>query len=115
MKYIFLFYVIALLGCAATTETLLEEAKKCVDDAAVANSVQSDTGIVIDATDEQRDQCWERVNRRVEAQEKRQQERAEGKCPKGQVAWCDRRYGPDNCGCVDRWRAIEALRREGIL
>jgi len=68
--------VIFLTGCAVPTTQLLTEARDCVDQAAITNSVQSDSGIVVDATKEQRQVCWAPVNVRQDAIEKREKRRA---------------------------------------
>ena len=97
-------FVVLLLfaGCAhvphVPTEQLLAEAKKCVDQAAIENSLQSEMGIVVEATQEQHDACWLVINDRIESERKRELKERQP-CPRGTTEWCGGGFGRGNCEC----------------
>ncbi len=71
------------MGCAATMDELIQEAKECV-------ATYTDTnGIVRHAPDEYRTQCWEAVNRRQDIIERREALKPDerGNCPTGLVVF----------------------------
>ena len=121
MKHIpLLLSVIFLTGCATTSlEERTEEARNCVKQKGIENSVQSTSGLVVEATQEQRDRCWLSVNKKLDAITKREKQReaAEAaKCPRGTTKWCNKRgAGSERCGCArneDVRRALDRLGRE---
>ena len=99
-----LFAVIILASCAASTDTLIAEANNCI-----ATSI-NESGIVGQPSDEQGDLCWAAVNRRMDAEERREKDRKlQAQCPNGRVAWCAARFADDRCSCVSRQSVREAL------
>jgi len=59
MRHIPVIFAVLLAGCVTNNlERLSAEAKECVRQEAIANSVTSDDGVVVDATAEQRTGCW---------------------------------------------------------
>ncbi len=108
-KILTLFAVILLAGCAAQIETLMADAKECV-----ANSI-NERGIIGQPSEERRALCWAEVNKRMEADARREKNRrSEGQCTNGFVAWCDRRFGDNRCSCVSQQRVRDALSRAGM-
>ncbi len=113
MKHIpLLLSVILLTGCAASLTERTEEARECVKQRGIENAVQSDSGLVMEATQEQRNGCWLSVNRKLAAIAKREAEleAAEaGKCPRGTTKWCSVRIKDERCSCVSNWEIRRAL------
>ena len=112
MKHIpLLLSVILLTGCATTSlEERTEEARECVKQAAITNSIQSDSGIVTAATAEQRANCWVDVNKRLEAQAKSEETR------KAIRQCCTDRFGKPimgRCKCISREEVQEIFKRAG--
>lgn len=77
---------VVLTSCAPSTEVLIQEAHKC--------SAENGTD------------CWDEVNKRIEAERRREVERAkELKCDFGMVPYCDSRHKGTRmeCVCVYVW------------
>ena len=95
MKYILLFL---LVGCAASTETLITEANECVE------NYISPTGVMGKPTDKDRQECWSDVNARIESEAKREAKREAERplsCPLGYVLVCKTYSRTDKeCGCM---------------
>ena len=95
MKYILL---LLLVGCAASTETLITEANECVE------NYISPKGVMGKPTDEDRTACWSDVNARVESEAKREARKKAQQplsCPLGYVVFCKTRSRTDkDCGCM---------------
>lgn len=110
MRHILAFFAVILLAsCAASTNTLIAEANYCV-----ANSI-NDMGIIGQPSEDQYVLCWADVNRRMDADEKREKERQSRlQCSNGLVAWCDNRFGDGRCSCVSRQGVREANRGTGM-
>ena len=110
MKHILAIFAVTLLAsCAASTNTLIVEANACV-----ATSI-NDRGIIGQPSDEQHALCWADVNRRMDADERREKERqSRPRCSNGSVAWCDDRFGDKRCSCVSRRGVREAHARTGM-
>ncbi len=73
MKALSILSLFLLIGCAASTQDLIEQAHFTGD--------------------------WSLVNKRIEAEERRKAER-EPSCPRGTTGWCEIRLGDKRCGCV---------------
>jgi len=58
-----------MVGCAAPTEQLMQEAKECV-----ASHI-SDTGVMGKPTDEDTKECWADVNARLDAEARREKKK----------------------------------------
>ena len=102
--------VIFLAGCAASLAEIKEEARECVKQAAITNSIQSDSGIVTAATAEQRANCWVDVNKKLEAQAKSEERR------KAIRQCCTDRFGKPimgRCKCISREEVREIFKRAG--
>ncbi len=95
MKYILL---LLLVGCAASTETLITEANECV------KNYISPTGVMGKPTDEDTQECWSDVNSRIESETKRAAKREAERplsCPLGYVLVCKTYSRTDkDCGCM---------------
>ncbi|KKL73664.1 hypothetical protein LCGC14_2072650 [marine sediment metagenome] len=67
MRHIPVIFAVLLAGCVTNNlERLSAEAKECVRQEAIANSVTSADGVDVDATAEQRTGCWAAWNDRSE-------------------------------------------------
>lgn len=95
-----LILVIGVVGCSASTEEMIAEAKECVAHA---------PGIVGQATEEQREACWAAVNKRIEMKAKKAEKERSGRCAPGYTKWCVNH----NCGCITDSEMREALRGLG--
>ncbi len=73
VKTLSIFSLFLLLGCAPSTQDLIEQAHFTGD--------------------------WSLVNKRIEAEERRKAER-EPSCPKGTIPWCKESFGDERCSCV---------------
>jgi len=73
MKAIGILSLFLLLGCAPSTQDLIEHAHFTGD--------------------------WSLVNKRIEAEERRKVERGPS-CPKGTIPWCKKSFGDERCSCV---------------
>ena len=73
MKAIGILSLFLLLGCAPSTQDLIEQAHFTGD--------------------------WSLVNKRIEAEERRKAERGPS-CPKGTIPWCKKSFGDERCSCV---------------
>ena len=90
-----LLLLILLAGCAASLDTLMNEAKDCTE-----HSI-SPTGVIGQPTDEQRTGCWMSVNSRLDANERRREKREANQCPSGLIKYCDGMEGRGGrCSCV---------------
>ena len=122
MKHILVIFAVLLAGCATTNlEKLSANAKECVNQSAIANSVQSKSGIVVDATKEQRTECWAAWNARSEwLFELSERRRIKDEFYATYRAICgdsapmfDREWSPRHpprfLGCLDSW-ALQRIR-----
>ena len=116
MKHILVIFAVLLAGCAThNLERLSANAKECVNQAAIANSVQSKSGLVVDATKEQRTGCWAAWNARSEwLFESSERRRIKDEFYAGYRAICGNsapmfdgkwnpKWPPHFLGCLDRW------------
>ncbi len=95
-----------MVGCAAPTEQLIQEAKECV-----ANHI-SPAGVFGDPTEENKQECWAPVNARMEAEARREKKRIENSCPSGSVRVVDSRL--QRSGCILTSEVRDALGRQRI-
>jgi len=75
-----------LIGCAPSTQSLIEQAQLTGD--------------------------WSLVDKRHEAIDRREEQRPQS-CPRGTTVWCENRIGEKSCGCVknaDVERMLDSLR-----
>ena len=85
MKAIGILSLFLLLGCAPSTQDLIEQAHLTGD--------------------------WSFVNKRIEAEERRKAERGPS-CPRGTIGWCEISFGDKRCSCVrnaDVRRMLDSL------
>jgi hypothetical protein len=97
MKYLPAFLLLGLVGCAASTETLILEARVC------AATYVDERGFIGKPGPKARQQCWAKVNQRMEAIVRRERDRKSTlKCHEGAIAWCDSRFRGTRreCQCV---------------
>ncbi len=73
MKTLSIFSLFLILGCAPSTQDLIEHAHFTGD--------------------------WSLVNKRIEAEERRKAKR-EPSCPEGTIPWCKKSFGDERCNCV---------------
>ena len=116
MRHISVILTVLLAGCATNNlERLSANAKECVNQAAITNSVQSKSGVVVDATKEQRTECWAAWNARSEwLFELSERRRIKDEFYAGYRAICGNsapmfdgkwnpKWPPHFLGCLDRW------------
>ena len=73
VKTLSIFWLFLLLGCAPSTQDLIEQAHFTGD--------------------------WSLVNKRIEVEERRKAKR-EPSCPEGTIPWCKKSFGDERCSCV---------------
>lgn len=108
-KYLPALLLLGLVGCAASTETLIKEARECTESYVDEREITAKPGPQI------REQCWVKVNEQMEAIERRERDREPRlKCPRGAVALCDARFRGTRreCQCVSA-RELERV-MEGL-
>jgi hypothetical protein len=76
-----------LIGCASSTQDLIEQAHFTGD--------------------------WSLVNKRMDAIERRQARRPPS-CPRGTTLVCDKKFGDERCGCVSNSDVRQMLRSVGF-
>ncbi len=84
MKALSIISLFLLLGCANSTQVLIEQAHLTGD--------------------------WTLVNRRMDAIEKREAERISESCPRGKAQSCSSRFGDLRCSCASEAEVRRALR-----
>lgn len=107
MKKLFVFLIAAALpSCAVqpTTDELILAAHQCILE-------YSENGVLLEAPEEFRDECWIEANKRMEEDDRREERRKEREIEAaraqlcrdhGMILACD---GWGNCGCI-YWRDI---------
>ncbi len=86
MKTLSILLLFLLIGCAPSTQDLIEQAHFTGD--------------------------WSLVNKRIEAEERRKAKRGPS-CPRGTTGWCEISFGHERCSCVrnaDVRRMLDSLR-----